>query len=391
MDIVVTGFGIKAPGVYDEDSFLHVLRNGICTQSILRMENINLGEMVAGVVNQEYMEINGQSTKRLSRAARLAIAASIDAFNNAKLSRYNKDKIGIIVGTAAGAILEVEAYSKLSETLKTYPLHGVSYVDSNTIGNSIAYSLNLKGPTFTINSGCTSGIDAILLGKTLIESGQIDACLVVGTDAPLGNWTVNGFLKLRSLSKEINIYDAGVPFSKAHNGFTLSEGAAAIVLEKNEQAKNQSAKIYGKIERVVSKNEGLSLMGQDTSGQHMLNVVKETVQSTVPTYINSQALGLSINDEIEAHNAKALFANKVPITSIKGMIGHTFGATGIIQVISSLLSIQHNFIPPTIKTKASGFEDLHLVMKTIETKVQSVCVTTHSSSGNNACVLVTEG
>ena len=390
MEIVVTGFGIKAPGVTDEESFLHVLRNGICTQSILEIENGNVDQLVAGVVASELLEINGKSYKRYSRAARLAIAASLDAYEQVDLSAYEPDEVAIIVGTAAGAILEIEQYAALSMDLKTYPLHGVSYADANTIGNNIAYALNLKGPTFTLTSGCTSSIDAIQFGQMLLESGKAKACIVVGADAPLGQWTINGFLKLRSLAKNTELYSAGVPFSKDYDGFTLSEGAAALVLENKEIAMKRNATMYGKIERVVSKNEGQPLLGQDLTGDCMLSVMKETLQSMIPTYINSQALGLQINDKIEAKNAKLLFSNTVPITSIKGMIGHTFGATGIVQVISSLLSIRYGFIPPTIKTNRSGFEDLNLVTNIVETSVQSVCVTTHSSSGNNACVLVTE-
>ena len=79
----------------------------------------------------------------------------------------------------------------------------------------------------------------------------------------------------------------------------------------------------------------------------------------------------------------------VPITSIKGMIGHTFGAMGAMQIISSLLSMEYGFIPPTIKTKGDGFEDVPIVYETRHQAVESVCITTHGSSGNNACLLLT--
>ena len=95
------------------------------------------------------------------------------------------------------------------------------------------------------------------------------------------------------------------------------------------------------------------------------------------------------NDEIERFILKETFGEKVPITSIKGMTGHAFGAMGAIQMISSLLSMEYGFIPPTIKSNGHGFEDIPIVYETRDQEVDSVCITTHGNSGNNACLLLT--
>lgn len=121
----------------------------------------------------------------------------------------------------------------------------------------------------------------------------------------------------------------------------------------------------------------------------MLSVFQETLGNTVPTYINSQALGIETNDQIERFIHNETFGLEVPITSIKGMIGHSFGAMGAMQIISSLLSMEYGFIPPTIKTKGIGFEELPIVYETRYQTVESVCITNHGSSGNNACLLMT--
>jgi 3-oxoacyl-[acyl-carrier-protein] synthase II len=83
------------------------------------------------------------------------------------------------------------------------------------------------------------------------------------------------------------------------------------------------------------------------------------------------------------------FGSNVPVTSVKGMIGHTFGAMGAMQMIASLLSMEYSFIPPTIKTSGHGFEDVPIVYSTRHQAVESVCITTHGNSGNNACLLLT--
>ena len=96
----------------------------------------------------------------------------------------------------------------------------------------------------------------------------------------------------------------------------------------------------------------------------MLDVFQEAIGNSSPTYVNSQALGVETNDGIERYILRETFGSTVPISSIKGMTGHTFGAMGAMQIISSLLSMEYGFIPPTIKTKGDGFEDVPIVYET---------------------------
>lgn len=387
-DVVITGYGIKAPGILDTPSFVNVLKNGICTQSILQNVSEDHPTIVAGVIEDEFLEINGRNYRRYPRSVRMAISAAMDALEMSGLPNDPK-RVAVIMGTSAGAVLEIEQYSATGLNFKNFPLHGVSLVDTHTLSSSVAEALALCGPSFTLTTGCTASIDAVMMGKLLLDSGTVDACIVGGTDAPLGPWTINAFKKLRVLTTETSIDQAGVPFSTNHRGFVLAEGAGAIVLERRQSAKMREQKIYGKIERVISRNEGEKLLSSDETGKHMLEVFQEVVGNTKPSYVNSQALGIGVNDQIERFTLMETFGSHVPITSIKGMIGHAFGAMGAMQIISSLLSMEYGFIPPTIKTKGSGFEDVPIVYETRHQAVESVCITTHGSSGNNACLLLT--
>ncbi len=388
-DIVITGYGIKAPGILDKFSFLNVLEKGICTQGILNYAQQPHTNIVAGLIEDSFLEINGVSYHRHPRSVRMAIAAALDASEMSNLNDFKPHRIAVIMGTSAGAILEIEKYASDAFDLRKFPIHGVSLVDTHTLSSSVAEAIGSCGSAFTVTTGCSASLDAILIGKQLLESGSVDACIVGGTEAPLGQWTINGFKKIRSLSTESSIEKAGVPFSTQHRGFVLSEGAGVMVLERRQSAITRGQKIYGKVERVVSRNEGQKLLTSDITGRHMLDVFQETVGDTIPSYINSQALGIEVNDQIERFTLKETFGSKVPITSIKGMIGHTFGAMGAMQIIASLLSMEYGFIPPTIKTLGHGFEDIPIVYETRHQAVESVCITTHGSSGNNACLLLT--
>ena len=259
-EIVITGYGIKAPGVYDKTSFLNVLDKGICTQSILKSDNQPDHNIVAGLIEDDFLEIKGENYKRYPRSVRMAIAAAMDAAEMANLDYFKPHRVAVIIGTAAGAILQIEQLSSNFFDLKKTPLQGVSLADAHTVSSSVAEAIGSCGPAFTLSTGCTASLDAVSVGKLLLEDGSIDACIVGGTDAPLGQWTINGFRKLRALSTEISIDNAGVPFSTNHSGFVLSEGAGVIVLERRKSAQSREQKIYGRVERVISRNEGQKLL-----------------------------------------------------------------------------------------------------------------------------------
>ncbi len=179
------------------------------------------------------------------------------------------------------------------------------------------------------------------------------------------------------------------PFSNEHMDLFYQKEPVYSYWRRKQAAEERGQKILRKNERVVSRNEAQGILKSDTSGKHMLHVFQEAVGNTKPCYVNSQALGIDTNDEIERFILKETFGDHVPITSIKGMIGHAFGAMGAIQTIASLLSMEYGFIPPTIKTDGRGFEDVPIVYETKHVEVDSVCITNHGYSGNNACLLLT--
>lgn len=389
-NIVVTGYGLKVPGALEKESFYKILEEGRCTLSILEGVGQNQSDVVVGLIEEEFVYMKKRNYKRYPRAARIAMAAASDAVEMANLN-YDPYKVAVVMGTSAGAVMEIEQYSAVALNLKKIPLQAVSFVDSHTISASVSEHIGVKGPAFTLTTGCTASIDAILMAKLLLESGQVDACVVGGTDAPLGQWSINGFTKTKCIASNVTIDETGVPFSNDHHGFVISEGAGVLILEHEGNAVKRGKKIYGRISNVVSRNEGRPILTSDESGQEMLSVYKETIGETIPCYVNSQALGLKTNDHIEGFIHRETFKTIVPpITSIKGMIGHSFAAMGVLQIISSLISMEYGFIPPTINSSGKGFEELPIVYRTKYQPVKIVSITSHGNSGNNACVVVTK-
>lgn len=107
-----------------------------------------------------------------------------------------------------------------------------------------------------------------------------------------------------------------------------------------------------------------------------------------PSYVNSQALGMVENDTIEAADHMEIFGESVPITSIKGVTGHTFGASAGMQIISSLIGMERHFIPSTVHAVENDYPGVPIVYRTIQTQVDSFIVTSHGYGGNNACIFI---
>ena len=389
-NIVITGYGVKAPGISNIDQFKDVLEKGICTQEILHGRGNNGSNIVCGVVDEDLDIISGQNYKRYPRAAQLGIAAAEEAYKMANLPNDDFARVAVIMGTSGGGILEVEKFSNHGNNLKKVPIQYVPIGDPHTISSGITKHLGINGQAYTISTGCTASLDAILMGKLFLEAGHADICIVGGSDALLGDWITYGFLKTGAIAENTEIEETGVPFSTSHKGFVKSEGSAVVIMERKKDAESRGAKVWGHVNRGASNNEALSILKSDTTGTLMTAALKSAIGDCVPTYVNSQALGLKQNDMIEYITHTNLFGSTVPITSIKGMTGHTFGSMGAIQVVSSLLSMEYGFIPPTIKTSGDGFNDLPIVFETKYQNVESVAITNHGVSGNNTCLLITK-
>ncbi|GIP35037.1 beta-ketoacyl synthase N-terminal-like domain-containing protein [Paenibacillus sp. J2TS4] len=390
--IVITGYGLKAPGVGDKEEYRNVLEKGVCTQKVVSGLGPHDEDIVCGIISEEAIPLSDRKYRYYPRVARMAIAASDEAVAMARLSEDERRHAAIVMGTSVGGLKEIEAYALISgnRQYRKFPISGAGAGNSHSITSALSYHLGVKGQAFTLSTGCTAGVDAMLMGKLLLESGQCEACLVGGSDAPITIGSVYSFMRLGALSRGTDIARAGVPFSLSSEGFVVSEAAAVLVMELESHARRRGARIYGELTGIYSNNDGLSIFESDSTGRNMITAMSRAVGEIRPTFVNSQALGMQSNDQVEAITHRALFGSSVPITSIKGNIGHSFASIGNLQVISALLSIEYGFIPPTIKTDANGFEDLPIVSSVRYECVDHVAITTHGYGGNNTCLLLSK-
>ncbi|MCD7034114.1 hypothetical protein LRR81_07700 [Metabacillus sp. GX 13764] len=382
---VITGSGIVGPSISNIEQFSHILRTGTC---IVKPENYNGKMFYTGRITDEQLKERGMS--KHPKPVNILLQAAEEAVAEAKAT-FQGARTAVIIGSSGGMLAEIEAYSRKTITKKRISSYAVGNMNTNSLSTSINAAFGMTGISFTISNSCTSGLDALYMAKMLIEANQADVCIAGGVDAVFSDTIVKGFTPLRSLQPFDPLLTYQGPFS-AGRGFSMSEGAGVVVVERREYAEKRKARILGAIDAVSLSQDAVSPYSSDPAGEQLLKAVDECLRYGFPDYINSQALGLEENDRIEERIYRERFsASRIPITSIKGMIGHPMGASGMFQVISSLISMEKQFIPPVIHADPLLYKELPLNENVQYGKIERVLITTHGYGGNNSAALISKG
>ncbi|OMP66174.1 hypothetical protein BTO28_13720 [Domibacillus epiphyticus] len=381
--------GIQLPGANRIEQFTKMLDQNLCPLRVVK----NIGtpknpDLVMGIIEHQVLE--QPQFKRYTRVSKLAIAAAEEALQTAAIKNKDHRRVCVIFGTSVGGLTEVEELAKYAtqENFRNYPVTGVSSGNIGSLAIAVGAHVKANHLQLTLGNTCTASTDAIILGKQLLEENLTDICIVGGAESPINRTLTYGFAKMKALAVEEDVREAGMPFSTSTKGFVISEGAGALILEREEDAMQREAEIFGFIENGFSNNDNISTYESDQTGDKMTIVLKKICGGQEPTYINSQALGLMENDMVEAAAYRNCYDGRVPITSIKGLIGHTFAASGVVQTIASLISMKEQFIPATYGTNKKGFESLPIVTKKQQQHIESVAVTTHGFGGSNTGLLI---
>ncbi|MES1155049.1 MAG: beta-ketoacyl-ACP synthase, partial [Pseudorhodoplanes sp.] len=228
------------------------------------------------------------------------------------------------------------------------------------VGENLAQHFGTKGSPISLTTACASGATAIQLGVEAIRRGECEAALAIGADTSVTPESVVRFSLLSALSTQNgNPNEASKPFSKNRDGFVLAEGAAALVLENLDHAKARGAKILGIIPGSGEKSDNFHRTRSSPAGKPIIGCMHNAFKDAGITpedvdYINAHGTSTPENDKMENTGLLAVFgerAPKIPISSDKSMIGHTLTAAGAVEAVITMMTIQHQRIPPTINYK----------------------------------------
>jgi len=404
--VVITGMGVVSPnGVGLERFWDSLVRGKSGIKRIMQFDPFLYPTQIAGEVTDfdptDYMTL--KSVRRMDRFSQFAVAGARMAIEDAKidLSKNNPERIGAALGSALGGLPHAE------EQHSVFMEKGIRRVDPllatklflGASSSQISIELGIKGHSNTIAGACSVGTDSIGYAFYAIKNNLAEVMITGGSEAPLAPLTFGAFCLIGALStRNEDPTKASRPFDKTRDGFVMSEGAGIIVLEDLEYALKRNAPIYAEILGYGTTMDAYSIVQPLPTGEQAKMAITMAmdnagIKNNEIHYINAHGSATPLNDKIETKIIKEIFgeyAYQIPISSIKSMIGHALGGAGSIEVISSALSIKHQFIPPTINYESPDPEcDLDYVPnKGREAHIHTVLSNSYGFGGKNSALII---
>jgi 3-oxoacyl-[acyl-carrier-protein] synthase II len=269
-----------------------------------------------------------------------------------------------------------------------------------SVAGYLAETYGTKGSPISLSTACASGATAIQLGVEAIRRGETDAALCVGTDGSVNLEAVVRFSLLSALSTQNDTPQAASkPFSKNRDGFVMAEGAGALVLESYEAATARGAQILGVLAGCGELTDSFHRTRSSPDGKPIIGCVRNVLADAGMTpeqidYINAHGTATPENDKMEYLSISAVFGehtSKIPVSSNKSMVGHTISAAGAVEAIFSLLTLEHQRIPPTINYEIPDPAILFDVVpnKARDARVTAVMSNSFGFGGQNASLVLT--
>jgi len=363
--VVITGIGAISPGGIGKDAFWKVIAEGRSTvDRISFFDPSAFPSQVAAEARcfkpQDFMP--AKNIKRTGRAAQLAVAAAQLALSDSGLSmdRENSHQIGIVLGSSVGGMdfAELEFRNLFDKGVKAVSPYAGIAVFCASISSEVSMALGLKGPSWTISTGCTSSTDAMGCAFNAIRYGMANVIITGGADACVTPGVLAAFCQMGALSTGFNQdpQRASRPFNLDRDGFVLSEGAWIFVFEELHHALLRDAEIYAEVVGYGASCDAYHASRPHPSGTASAEAIRMALDDAnlAPEEVDHfSAYGNStkINDSYETKIIKMVFGNhayKLTVSSIKSMFGHPIGASGASQVAAVALGFKHELIPPTI-------------------------------------------
>lgn len=363
--VVITGVGgitVLGPSI---DVFWEGLlegRSGI--RRITQFDASDIPCKIAGEIPEfdptNYME--RKEARRVSRAAQISLAAAIQAVEDAGLPEImpEGERTGVVFATAMGGI------DRVDEGLKTLRTKGIDRVNPFTIAASIpnlgafliAQRMQCLGPSKTLTTACAAGTQAVGEGSELIWRGAADVVIAGGAEGLIQDYSVGGFAIMRALPTNYNDDPerASRPFDAKREGFLLSEGSGALVLETLEHAQARGARIYAEIIGQAASCDAYHIAQPDPDSLGQMRAMRWALENAglEPTdvdYINTHGTSTPINDVSETRAIKMVFgdhAYKLILNSTKSMTGHAMGASGALEAITCAKQLYHGVLHGTV-------------------------------------------
>ncbi len=398
--VVITGLGVVSPIGTGVKAFWDA---AICgTNGVLPIQSIDTTDFkthTGGEVRDfnpaDFIEKG--AIAHMGRASQFALAAAKMAVEDAGVDFSSIDayRTAVSMGTTMGEpqILEQGIKAKYREQSdEAIPRHLPRQYPCSSIPNTLSREFGLRGPSVIIPTACAAGNYAIGYAYDLIKLGKVDAAIVGGAD-PFSSIAFTGFNRLLATTG-----DLCRPFDKNRSGMAVAEGAGALIIESLEHAQARGARILAEVLGYGLGCDAFKMTIPDPSGSGGIIALRRALNNAeVPPdqidYICAHGTGTGENDKTETHISKEVFgdqAYRIPISSIKSMIGHTMGAASAIESCACVLMIKNAAILPTINYETPDPDcDLDYVPNQArEADLQTVVSNAYAFAGNTSALVL---
>ena len=344
---------ISALGVSVEENRESLIKEQTGIRHIRFYQTAYAGKLPMGEVQIATAHLNsilfGIPNPRITRTALFALHAADEAIEDSGLTSEelaNPETALVGATTVGGMCLTDELFYDANTDKNGTPF--LSSYDHASVTMSIQQRYGMLGEVSTINTACSSSANAIAYGARLIRHGFAKRALVGGAES-LAKFTINGFNALNILSSK-----PCMPFDRDRNGLNLGEGAAFLVLEKEEDVRGK--KIYATLSGFGNKNDAFHPSSNSPDGDGPYLSMKEALENSGLSggeigYINAHGTGTENNDETESRAMLRLFDNIPAFSSTKSYTGHTLGAAGAMEAVFSILNLKYQEIYPSLLFK----------------------------------------
>ena len=380
--VVVTGLGVVSPvGSTVQSAWDAILRGESGIGPVTRFDVSAFPARFGGQVRDfdvaQY--IAPKEARRMDEFMHYGVAAGVQAITDSGIDFAKSDtaRCGAVCGAGIGGLWTIEEeyreYLKANNPRKISPFF-VPATIINMIAGHLSIRYGLKGPNLGVVTACTTSTHAIGLGMRTIQYGDADVIIAGGGEMATTRCGLGSFGQAKALSTRNDApQEASRPWDKDRDGFVLSDGGGALLLEELEHARGRGARIYAELVGFGMSGDAYHITAPPEDGEGarlaMVNALKDaTLNASDVQYVNAHATSTPLGDKAETIAMKRAFgehAHEMAVSSTKSMTGHLLGAAGVVEAIFSVLAIRDNVAPPTINYQTPDPEcDLDYVPNT---------------------------
>ena len=363
--VVITGIGAITPIGSNLKEYTKALKNGVSGCEEIKSFDASKFKTKFACEVKNYDPLNyfeKKESRKMDIFSQFGIIAADEAIinSNLRLDKINKNRVGVIWGSGVGGIEtfqnELINFAENGKNPRFNPFFIPKLIPDICPG-LIAIKYDFRGPNFATVSACASGSNAIIDAYNYIVSDTSDIIITGGSESAVNETGVGGFNALKALSERNDSpKTASRPFDRDRDGFVLGEGGGALILEDYNHAKKRNAKIYAEIIGFGMSCDAHHITAPHPEGEGARLVMENALNSAEIKvedidHINVHGTSTPLGDRSEIKAIENVFGNhaeKINICSTKSMTGHLLGAAGAIESIATIISINGNFIPPTI-------------------------------------------